>query len=133
MSRSLFAILSQRFGRPVDRAARREFLQGSLALGATLIQSSSAFATSARVASGRRVVVVGAGFSGLACAFELRRMGYDVTVVEARRRLGSRLVDGLGNLHFAGEHVCYKFVGYIEGALSSGVQVARKLAQWDSV
>jgi monoamine oxidase len=25
-----------------------------------------------------------------------------------------------GKLHIAGEHACYKFVGYMEGALSSG-------------
>jgi len=37
------------------------------------------------------------------------------------------LHSGLGRLHFAGEHACYKFVGYMEGALSSGVAVARRL------
>ena len=28
---------------------------------------------------------------------------------------------------FCGEHACYKFVGYMEGALGSGVAVARRL------
>ncbi|MCA9043216.1 MAG: FAD-dependent oxidoreductase, partial [Planctomycetaceae bacterium] len=36
-----------------------------------------------------------------------------------------------GHLHIAGEHTCYKFVGYMEGALQSGTRVARKLAQRD--
>lgn len=38
-----------------------------------------------------RVVVVGAGFAGLACADELIRLGHDVTVVEARDRVGGRV------------------------------------------
>jgi monoamine oxidase len=30
-------------------------------------------------------------------------------------------------LHFAGEHACYRFVGYMEGALQSGIDVARRI------
>lgn len=41
---------------------------------------------------GKRVVVVGAGFSGLACAYELQAIGYDVTVLEARNRVGGRVL-----------------------------------------
>ncbi|CAN5358094.1 FAD-dependent oxidoreductase [soil metagenome] len=41
---------------------------------------------------GGRVVVIGAGFSGLAAAHELSRAGYDVTVVEARNRIGGRVI-----------------------------------------
>jgi monoamine oxidase len=41
---------------------------------------------------GRRVVVVGAGFAGLACAHELKSAGYDVTVIEARNRVGGRVL-----------------------------------------
>jgi hypothetical protein len=37
------------------------------------------------------VIVIGAGMSGLACACELRHRGYNVLVVEARRRAGGRL------------------------------------------
>jgi len=40
----------------------------------------------------RKVVVVGAGFAGLACAYELVKAGYDVTVLEARPRVGGRVV-----------------------------------------
>jgi monoamine oxidase len=36
-------------------------------------------------------------------------------------------------LHFAGEYSCYKFAGYKEGALNSGVTVARRLAVRDGV
>jgi monoamine oxidase len=48
-------------------------------------------------------------------------------------RTGPTLYNGIGNLHFAGEHTCYKFVGFMEGALESGVRVAKKLARRDKV
>jgi monoamine oxidase len=34
-------------------------------------------------------------------------------------------------LHFAGEDTCYAFIGYMEGALQSGLRVAEKLARRD--
>jgi monoamine oxidase len=36
-------------------------------------------------------------------------------------------------LHFAGEHTCYAFMGYMEGALTSGYRLARRLAIRDGV
>ena len=41
--------------------------------------------------SGGPVVVVGAGVAGIVAADRLRRAGYDVRVLEARRRLGGRI------------------------------------------
>ena len=32
-----------------------------------------------------------------------------------------------GRLHLAGEHTCYAFVGYMEGALQSGVRTAARI------
>jgi monoamine oxidase len=46
--------------------------------------------------------------------------------------VGPILHAGLGRLHFAGEHACYKFVGYMEGALNSGVSVAKRIAARDA-
>lgn len=37
------------------------------------------------------------------------------------------------HLHFAGEHTAYAFMGYMEGALHSGVMTAKKLARRDGV
>jgi len=45
------------------------------------------------------------------------------------KRWGPFWKDGYeGWLHFAGEHTCYAFVGYMEGALSSGFRLAHRLA-----
>src|SRR5689334_3925114 len=38
-----------------------------------------------------RVIVVGAGLAGLTAAYELGRAGFDVTVLEARDRIGGRV------------------------------------------
>ena len=42
------------------------------------------------------MIVIGAGFSGLAAAYELSKAGYDVTVAEARNRVGGRVHQLLG-------------------------------------
>ena len=43
-------------------------------------------------AAGKRVVVIGGGFAGLACAVALKQAGADVTVLEAQPRPGGRIV-----------------------------------------
>jgi monoamine oxidase len=40
---------------------------------------------------GKRVVILGAGISGLVSAYELKRAGWDVTVLEARDRVAGRV------------------------------------------
>ncbi len=46
---------------------------------------------------------------------------------------GAVAAEGVGHLHFAGEHTCYAFVGYMEGALNSGASLARRLAERDGL
>ena len=48
------------------------------------------FALPTGTGNGRSVVILGAGISGLVSAYELKRAGYRVTVLEARDRIGGR-------------------------------------------
>jgi monoamine oxidase len=85
--RSLYAQLHTRFGQPIDR---REMIRRSLAAAAGVLISDRL--TGAQRPSAPRVVVIGAGFAGLAAAYELSRSGSDVTVLEARNRIGGRVL-----------------------------------------
>ncbi len=49
------------------------------------------FALPGASGNGRSVVILGAGIAGLVSAYELRRAGYRVTVLEARDRIGGRV------------------------------------------
>lgn len=66
---------------------RREFLKtaGVAALGLSL--SGAAFAQRRK----KTCVVIGAGLAGLAAAYKLKNAGWNVTVLEARSRLGGRV------------------------------------------
>lgn len=94
MSRSLVAILNARYGKRVSLEERRQFLRATLAASAGLLISSGTAAAFTRLGrdSKKRIVVLGAGFSGLACAYELKSAGYDVTVIEPRDRVGGRVL-----------------------------------------
>jgi monoamine oxidase len=85
----LFAKLQRKYGKRNDGLTRREMLQATLAASAGLLLSSYA---TAQNKPGKRIIVVGAGFSGLAAAFELKSAGYDVLVIEARNRVGGRVI-----------------------------------------
>lgn len=89
MSLSFYSRLARRFEDPERRQSRREFLKRSMAASAALMLSNCAGLRGGKK-GGPRVVVIGAGFSGLAAAFELKAAGYDVTVVESRNRVGGR-------------------------------------------
>ena len=86
---NLYAQLHRRYGKP-DGITRRDMLQRSLGAAAALLISDR-FMEIPRAAAGR-VIVIGGGFSGLAAAYELSKAGYDVTVAEARNRIGGRVI-----------------------------------------
>ncbi len=95
MSRSFYACLARRFGPSVDAMTRRRFLQTTLAGSAGLLLSGwprLARGDDAPKAAGKHVVILGAGFAGLACAHELKSVGYKVTVLEPRNRVGGRVL-----------------------------------------
>ena len=66
-------------------------IRQSLAAAAGVLLSDRVSFGSVRP-SAPRVVVIGAGFAGLAAAYELSRAGADVTVLEARNRIGGRVL-----------------------------------------
>jgi monoamine oxidase len=86
----IYQILNRQYaGRPVS-PTRRELIKAALATAGGLLSLDLARA-GAPERSLPRVVVVGAGFAGLACGDELAAAGYPVTVVEARDRVGGRV------------------------------------------
>src|SRR5947209_19882342 len=53
-------------------------------------QSPVTLSVPPNVGKGTRVVILGGGISGLVAAYEMRALGYDCTVLEARSRPGRR-------------------------------------------
>src|SRR5579864_8249922 len=88
--RSFYARLRHCFGPRLDGLTRRDLLRAAFA-GATGILLSEGQALPAGP-GGKRILVLGAGFAGLAAAHELLHAGYDVSVFEARQRVGGRVV-----------------------------------------
>jgi monoamine oxidase len=68
---------------------RRHFLQ---ALPATALLTKACSGHVDPIAKDKKIVVIGAGLSGLACARELSASGYSVQVLEASDRIGGRVL-----------------------------------------
>lgn len=104
MASSLFQQLSKRFSsKPRSELVleRREFLKLALAASAGTLLSANTTARmfgkgpdvlSSHRSLGKRVIIIGAGFGGLACAYELLSAGFDVTILEARNRVGGKVI-----------------------------------------
>lgn len=104
--------------------SRRRFLEavGAVAGTATMLQMSNAMGMTASPADSpmtrltplgtarRSAVILGAGISGLTAAYEMRKAGWDVTILEASHRAGGRnmtlragdIVDEVGNKQVVG-------------------------------
>ena len=72
------------------------------------------------VKKGKKVAVIGAGPSGLTCAGDLAKLGYDVTIFEALHKAGGVLVYGIPEFRLPKEKVVAKEV---ENIRSLGVEI----------
>jgi monoamine oxidase len=62
----------------------------SMGLLAAPLAAAEALRIAPNAGKGTKVAVLGAGIAGLVTAYEMRKLGFDVTVIEARSRLGGR-------------------------------------------
>jgi monoamine oxidase len=88
------------------RFSRRRLLIAGGAVAAAAIAGPDLISSSfgkRKTSRRERVVVVGAGLAGLTAAYELGRAGFDVTVLEARDRIGGRVYT-VRNPFRAGQH-----------------------------
>ena len=69
----------------------------------------------AAVKNGKKVAVIGSGPSGLTCAGDLAKAGYDVTVFEALHKAGGVLVYGIPEFRLPKEKVVQKEIENIKG------------------
>lgn len=69
-----------------NRFSRRDFLRSAGAVAALTAMPFGALAQRKK-----KCIVIGAGLAGLSAAFKLKNSGWEVTVIEARSRIGGRV------------------------------------------
>ena len=74
--------------------------------------------------------MIGSGPSGLTCAGDLARMGYDVTIFEALHKAGGVLVYGIPEFRLPKDEVVAKEV---ENVMSLGVKIETNVVVGKSV
>lgn len=89
MKPSFVSSIARRVGAVPDGPTRRQFLKTTLAAGAALMLGGR---VSAGLTAKPRVLVIGAGFGGLSCGYQLRQAGAEVRILEARNRVGGRVL-----------------------------------------
>src|SRR5712664_456279 len=83
---------------------RRVFIKNTMLAGAgaawvpPILQAGEAAAATPGGATGKKVIVAGAGITGLCCAYELMKSGHEVVVLEATGRYGGHVFTGRDGL-----------------------------------
>lgn len=80
--------------------------------------------------NGRKVAIIGSGPSGLACAGDLAKLGYDVTIFEALHKAGGVLSYGIPEFRLPKEKVVDK---EIENVLALGVKLETNVIAGKSI
>ena len=83
-------------------------------IGDWKLEHSDEVATEIAPKRGHRVAVVGSGPSGLACASDLAKWGYEVTVFEALHELGGVLVYGIPEFRLPKERIVAREIHEVE-------------------
>ena len=106
----------------MPKIKRREFIKTTLVVGAGVALAPQL--SFAAAASPKKVIVAGAGITGLCCAYELMKAGHDVTILEASGRYGGHVFTGRDGLSdglyadFGADHITKpgyeKFFEYID-------------------
>ena len=101
---------------------RRDFIkQVSVATGALALSSNAS--AHDFLAPNKKVIIIGAGFSGLAAAYQLKKKNIDCVVLESRNRIGGRVFshnitndlvielggEWVGNSHTRIQELCEEF------------------------
>ena len=84
----------------------------------------------AKEKKGKKVAVIGSGPSGLTCAGDLAKMGYDVTIFEALHEPGGVLVYGIPEFRLPKQDVVAK---EIENVMALGVKIETNVVVGKSV
>ena len=100
LARAIGAMFAERGD--AGRLSRRAFLAGGTALGVGALALGS---LPAAAATRQRIVIVGAGISGLAAALALRDNGITASVYEANRRVGGRMFSTVPGSYWASGQV----------------------------
>lgn len=103
---------------------RREFIKQSALAAAGLLLAENSFG-SFHIAKKPVVIIIGAGFAGLAAAYQLRKRNIDVVMLESRKRISGRVfshvidpqenlvielgAEWVGNSHTRIQELCKEF------------------------